>query len=174
LRTFTQAHFWSRYDIGQALIFSRPPAIVPFSFDVKPHETPDYNPDNNCASFVAPLSHSFGLNLTFVVCFCRSLVHAWKFRFATTLLSVAHQRGYSAIPPTYATVDDLSRQLEQYPPWQPPFSPGIPPRHQPQFANWMMQQHFSRVTKQEVMLYLHRPFFAKGGMRLVVLPPFSC
>jgi hypothetical protein len=50
--------------------------------------------------------------------------------------------------------------VELYPVWDPA-SEGLG-RDRPDYADRLMQRHFSRVTKQEVLLYLHRPFFARG------------
>jgi hypothetical protein len=82
----------------------------------------------------------------------------WKFKFVFECLGPIHAQASATDRPIYASVLELTRQLESYPTWDPPKrvqgDEGYP------HANQFMQEHYSRVMIQEVTLYLHRPFFA--------------
>jgi hypothetical protein len=91
----------------------------------------------------------------------RPIVHCWKFKFASDCLGPIHSQAYSAAPPNFLTVSAMTKRIESYPMWDPPHVAGD--RDRSDYADKLMQRHFARVTKQEVILYLHRPFFARGS-----------
>jgi hypothetical protein len=62
-------------------------------------------------------------------------------------LSRVHIRAYAATPPSYATVLDLNRELEAFPPFDaPPYQPS--PGNTPD-ADALLQRHMSKTVKQE-------------------------
>jgi hypothetical protein len=81
----------------------------------------------------------------------------WKYRYSFGMLSSLHIQAYAAAPPSYATVLNLTRMLETTPVWNPPREAYA---HEP--VERILNRHFARATQQEMLLYLNRPFFAKG------------
>lgn len=145
-----KANLEFRYDLGQAFAFCRPPSISSGYCDIQ------FQTDMNTAT-----ETDFDL---------------WKYKLGFECLSSIHAQAYGASPPNHATVLALTRRVEQYPMWSP--SDEEQPDTERNHAERVLQQHFSRMTIQEILLYLHRPFFAIGLSLLFIaltrfLMPFS-
>jgi hypothetical protein len=87
-------------------------------------------------------------------------VHVWKHKWTTECLGPVHAQACGARPPSYSTVLALSRSIEAFPLWDPPSTDQG--QNHPNYEARLIQRHLPRVTAQEMLLLLHRPFFALG------------
>jgi hypothetical protein len=94
----------------------------------------------------------------------RASVYLWKFKWVSECLGPVHAQAFGARPPTYSTILALSRTLEAHPVWSRPSSRSD--HELPAIERDVLQRHFGCVTKQTVLLLLHRPFFAMGAQVL--------
>jgi hypothetical protein len=133
-------------------MFGRPPGIGRTYYDVQPHTDQNTTAETDCAPCPPPLRPPLTP---------RPAVHTWKYKFAAECLSPAHLQAYGVAPPSYATVLALAARMDAYPIWDPPRTTGGGRER----ADRLLNRHFARITKTEVLLYLHRPFFAKGAWR---------
>jgi hypothetical protein len=98
--------------MGQALVFGRPPAITRAYYDVRASDDEKESTESDCeCDYLGKQVSSDDM------VFKKDYI--WKYKWTSTVLSSLHARAYAAIPPSYATVLDLTRMLETTPVWNP-------------------------------------------------------
>ncbi|KAJ7848323.1 fungal-specific transcription factor domain-containing protein [Mycena leptocephala] len=142
--------FWDLFvsDVWQSLNTGRPPSFSLAYIDCS-FPTPR---DGVCTSLHPP-------SVLAVV----TPVDVWQFRFAAECVAEVTARTLTAEAPSYATIMELDRKVREFPP--PP-----PPVPAPDDVGASLQDSVLGHTRETLLMYIHRSFFAQAIIEEPVNP----